>query len=329
MPFIQSSALVAAGVTASLYGRLRWLSVWVGFFVFSVLARDSGHQFWPDVGHLLRKYPKYSLLYGISFVTSGFSNQPIRELLVATTGRLSPDVRSSTFALPDRCILLMHHRRHHHPGLAVQEFHDFAGALDGRPFKVITGRDTGRKTDLVSRLLQFLEGKLYGSIDVRGCQGSQDCGFKLLEPFLSHTGKFTLVVFPDKFGSQFAGDTRMFYREGAFAASMALGVPVVDTLSMYPTFAHDYHTFLMTRIAEPPSWTGTVTTPEAFRHFKDKHAASITAYTRRMESLFLEDVKREEANIMSCDAAIQTTQTECKRCTYKNTDTRTVCVVPN
>lgn len=323
MHFLQASSFVAGTASLALLKYLGYFSFAVGFCIFVALSKEVPRVYFPDMGGLFAKYPKYTLLYAISFGLSGFSNEPVKELLRVTSGRLAPAVKS-TFELPERCILLMHHRRHHHPGLAVQEFHDFAEALGDTPYKVITARDWGTKTDSVSRLLKVVEAKIYGSIDVRGCQGTVDCGFKLVEPFLKTKGRFVLVVFPDKFGSQYLGDRRMFYREGAFAAAMALQIPVVDTISMYPSFAHQYHTFEMRRIAEPPK-ADPVTDAHSFREFKEKHKQDISDFTHGMQTLFFQDVEEFESKILSCDANAYLSETECKRCVYKNTETGAIC----
>jgi len=173
-------------------------------------------------------------------------------------------------------------------------------------------------------MLKTVEAKIYGSIDVRGCQGTDSCHYKLVEPFWNGVDK--LVVFPDKFGSQYLGDRRMFYRDGAFAAAMALGIPLVDTLSMYPSFSEPRHSFRVTRTLLPPKHDRVVRDKESFNQFRKDYAADIEKFRAFAEDLFFQDVEEEESKILSCDAAVTSENETCSRCTYRNGPEGVFCV---
>jgi hypothetical protein len=321
--------LVLASVVYALFG-----SKMIALYVLGIFAAlpTTDRKYLPDMGKIVSVYPELIVLYALDFARSGFKNGPVLHLLRATSGRLGPVqyIPNGDTELPPRCILLMHHRRHHHPGLTVQEFHDFAHVLKpDDKYAVITARDWGTKKDTVSLWLKTVEAKIYGSIDVRGCQGTNSCHYRLVEPFLKGIDK--LVVFPDKFGSQYLGDRRMFYRDGAFAASMALGIPLVDTLSMYPSFSEDRHTFRITRTLLPPKHDRVVRDLESFNAFRKEFAADIESFRQYAQDLFFQDVNSEEAKILSCDAAVTEfgdIETQmCSRCTYTNAKDRVVCTM--
>jgi hypothetical protein len=324
MNYYQSFSIQVGLVVATLAYALTGSKVLALYAIgiFMAFPRTE-RKYLPDMGNITTVYPEYIALYALDFLRSGFSNVPVLHLLRATSGRLGP-VRNELREIPRRCILLMHHRRHHHPGLTVQEFHDFAQVLQpDDSYAVITARDWGTKNDWISRMLKTVEAKIYGSIDVRGCQGTDSCHYKLVEPFLSGIDK--LVVFPDKFGSQYLGDRRMFYRDGAFAASMALGIPLVDTISMYPSFSEPMHTFRVTRTLLPPKHDCVVRDLESFNRFRKDHAEDIERYRAFAQDLFFQDVEAEEAKILSCDAAVVETHETCSRCTYTNSAQGVVC----
>jgi hypothetical protein len=204
----------------------------------------------------------------------------------------------------------------------------------GIPFKIVTGRHA--KHDLVSKALRKFEERLYNAVDVRSCSkidGNADprCAYKVYEPFKT-SGPMIVVVFPDKFGAQFYGDRRMFYRSGAFAAAIAAGVPIVDTLSMYPTFAHQYHTAKTTRIVHPNhTWPQARLDldAETYVEYTQTFAKEIEDLRSTMEGLFYQDITFEEAKIGSCDANVKSLSSDaglqCSRCTYKNTVHGAVC----
>jgi hypothetical protein len=231
----------------------------------------------------------------------------------------------------------MHHRRHHHPGLSVSEFHDIAHLLEPDvPFHFVTGRLWGAKKDLFHRAQAFLEKKAYNALDVAECSGTDknECFYRLLEP-LQKNDSFVLIIFPDKFGAQFHGDTRMFYRTGAFATAMAAGVPIIDTVSMYPQFNQE-HIFEVADPIMPDKWwpeplqvqESRAQNIQQFAKFREQYKDHIEYLTKEMQKLFFQRVQLLEQRVATCDIRVQTDASTCSRCTYKNTTLSTDCVRP-
>lgn len=334
-----TSLAVAFGTTTGLLVRLvtgqTLYGTAVGSFLSGYLASagSTPRKYVPDLGNLVQAYPELCFLFLLGLVIRNDNKAPIRELLIATNGRLTKDVRYTFFDIPQRCILLMHHRRHHHPGLTVQEFHDMAHILPrGIPFRIVSGRGWGGKKDVVSRTLQSIEERMYNAVDVRGCSkvdgtGDPSCQFKVYEPFKTQ-GPMIVIIFPDKFGAQRFGDRSMYYRTGAFSAALAAGVPLVDTLSMYPTFAHQYHSAKTTRIVYPNhTWPEANLTLDVhtFADYAQKHTLAIQQLRDTMQTMFFQDIETEEAKIASCDAQVVSRDNLCSRCTYVNTSNGAMC----
>jgi hypothetical protein len=304
----------------------------VNVYFSAYLDTFHGRKYMPDLGNVIDVYPELLVLLAVGLFTDNKGNMPVKSILTLISGRVAPEVITKTIPIPNRCILLMHHRRHHHPGLTVQEFSDMIAFLPKNvPFKVVSGRGWGGKKDLVSRVLSVVEQRLYNAVDVQGCRAQADCHFRIYKEFLDTAGPMIVIVFPDKFGSQFYGDTRMFYRDGAFAAALAAKVPLVDTLSMYPTFAHQVHTAKVTRVVQPQSWwsDSMPQTLKEFNEFRTSHKKVIEHVRIKMQTLFLQDVAEEEAKIGSCDASVRVFQSnngpQCFRCQYANGPHGVVC----
>ena len=323
------SGLFGHSIKGSLLGGLL-----TGYFQASLAPRWT---YTPDLGQISTSYPELSVLLLLGVFVSNGNTLPVKDFMQRTSGRLAPELRYTFFDLPERCILLMHHRRHHHPGLTVQEFHDLFYILPpDRPYKIIVARGWGGKTDLVSRGLKLFEERLYNAIDVRQCSkidgnGDPLCMYKVYESFKT-PGPMIVVVFPDKFGAQYFGDRQMFYRNGAFAAAIAAGVPLVDTVSMYPTFAHQYHTARTTRIVHPNhTWPAPNVSldPESYVDYTKVHAKQIEDLRGHMQEQFFKDIALEESKIGSCDASVRETSegslSMCSRCVYRNGTDGVVC----
>lgn len=331
---IGSAIALVSGVVGSSIGGSLFGGLLTGYFQASLAPKWA---YTPELSHLSKAYPELSVLLLLGVFFANAHTKPVKDFMQRTSGRLAPELRYTFFDLPERCILLMHHRRHHHPGLTVQEFHDLFYILPPEsPYKIITGRGWGGKSDLVSKGLKIFEERLYNAIDVRQCSkvdGNADpaCLYKVYESF-KRPGPMIVVVFPDKFGSQYYGDRSMFYRTGAFAAAIAAGVPLVDTISMYPTFAHQYHTARTTRIVHPNhTWPAPNVSldPDSYVEYTKLYAKQIEDLRGHMQEQFFNDVAFEESKIGSCDAdASEISDASgplCTRCVYRNGPDSVVC----
>lgn len=303
-----------------------------------VLYTSNGRNvYMPNFSDIFRKHLGTSLIFFLSKLFNR-SHNSLWVFLRLTHFHLGPYLTiENKYTLPRKCILLMHHRRHHHPGLSVSEFHDIAHAIDPDvPFHFVTGRLWGSKKDIFHRMQAAIEKKMYNALDVAECSGlpeqTDECFYRLLEPFQKNDA-MVLIIFPDKFGAQFHGDRRMFYRSGAFAAAMASGIPIVDTVSMYPQFNQE-HIFQMADPVYPDKWwpepLQVLETRQAnieqFRQFRQQHKAAIQYLTDEMQKLFHERVKQLEARIATCDASVIPIDNTCSRCIYKNKQLSTDCM---
>jgi hypothetical protein len=290
--------------------------------------RSTGRDlFMPNFSQLFQKHWSTVSLYVSSlFFRNDYDG--LWPLLRMTHFHLAPEVEiRNPMVLPKRCILLMHHRRHHHPGLSVSEFSDAAMLMpSGVPFHFLTGRNWGQSKSMMHQLQGFIEKKAYCALDVAETYGSDKTEgyYRVLEPFQKE-GPMILIVFPDKFGSQFWGDNRMFYRAGAFAAAMAAGIPIVDTVSMYPTFL-DRHIFEAFATYVPEPWwpkpcavfSDREASKQAFAEYRETYAKEIDHLVKSTESLFLEKCQELESIVAACDAKVTSSEQRCSRLVYRN-----------
>ena len=293
----------------------------------------------PQFGSIGTKHTSVVLTYIFSWLLGDKSKQAVLSLLRLTHFHLAPKIQFfNLHKVPDRCIILMHHRRHHHPGLSVTEFSDFATVLSPKvPFVVVTGRNWGTSKSFTNRFLKYVEQSIYNAYDVAECSGKNqdECYYRLLEIFEKRQGPLHVVIFPDKFGAQRFGDREMFYRSGAFATAMAAGVPIVDTLSMYPTFAEPRHSFEIVSNVKPSHWwpeplidkltTNRNENVKLLQKFRDENESKIAYLKESMENLFFKAIEYREAEIASCDTAAYLDENQTKHCVYVNTNHGAIC----
>jgi len=294
-------------------------------------------SYMPQFGSIGKTHTSVVLTYIFSWLLGDKSKQAVLSLLRLTHFHLAPKVQFFNLQkIPDRCIILMHHRRHHHPGLSVTEFSDFATVLSPNvPFVVVTGRHWGTSKTLTNRFLKYLEESIYNAYDVAECSGKNqdECYYRLLEIFEKRQGPLHVVIFPDKFGAQRFGDRDMFYRSGAFATAMAASVPIVDTLSMYPTFAEPRHSFEIVSNVKPTHWwpdkleltSERSENIKLYSKFRIDNALKIQYLKDSMEKLFFEAIEKRESEIASCDIHATLNGDQCKHCVYINKSNGAVC----
>ena len=318
-------SLVCTGILSGAFaGHLESTQIKIHDNVYESVGRNL---FMPNFGQLFQKHWSTVLLYASSLL---FRNDydGLWPLLRMTHFHLGPEVEiRQDMVLPQRCILLMHHRRHHHPGLSVSEFSDAAMLMpSGVPFYFVTGRNWGSQKSLGHQIQGLFEKKLYRALDVAETYGTdKDEGYyRILEPF-QQEGPMILIVFPDKFGAQFYGDQRMFYRAGAFAAAMAAGIPLIDTVSMYPTFL-DRHIFDPFAMYLPEHWwpkpcsvySDREVSKLAFAEFRQANARQIEHLVKSTERIFLDKCTELESIVGACDAKVQDSSEMCSRLVYRN-----------
>jgi hypothetical protein len=86
--------------------------------------------------------------------------------------------------------------------------------------------------------LAWLPHYIFGAIDLRSMKTSDEKYFALVDPMqnaMQHNRKCAIVVFPDIAGSTHWGDRTMIARDGLYAASASLGIPILDILHFEPT----------------------------------------------------------------------------------------------
>ena len=283
----------------------------------STVYTHKAHNYVPDMGQLPTRHWSLVIFFCYQFVSELFkqatSTKNVRAFFTLTNFKVGSELEipneTITKNIPKRCIILMHHRRHHHPGLTVSEFNDIVHVLSDDKFHIVAGRGWGRSKSVVSKVLGYLETKIYNAIDVAGCArtDSESCYQKLVDPFKTEDS-MRLVIFPDKYGAQYFGDRAMFYRSGAFAAAMAAGVPIVDTLSMYPTYGTERHIFKVTSIIEPASWwPKPLEETETFLEYRKKYHKEIEYLRESMQRMFIQEIDELETQIGTCNASTHET----------------------
>jgi hypothetical protein len=109
-----------------------------------------------------------------------------------------------------------------------------------------------------------------------------------------------VIVYSTRSGSSFLGDRSMCMRQGMFAASMALQVPIMDVITCEATPTHK-ETDVNVRIYEPPSHQQTFfKTKEDYTEWRKSNQNHIQLYNQSVQNSYMERVEALEGSKASC-----------------------------
>jgi hypothetical protein len=141
--------------------------------------------------------------------------------------------------LPKYCFVSVHHRRTATP----LEFHTMFAFL--KRFDEVHVAIGLNMSGLRKFGLSWLPTTLFGAIDLRSIQNSEEKHLALVRPMVRamQSGRScAIAVFPDIAGSTHWGDRTMSARLGLYEAALALDVPILDLIHFEPTAVRPYST---------------------------------------------------------------------------------------
>ena len=157
--------------------------------------------------------------------------------------------------------------------------------------------------------LQWLPKRLFGAIDFKSMEsekGSDQKYFAVYEPMaecLRLGLRCAVIVFPDIAGSTYWGDTSMSPRKGLYAASLSLGVPIVDIVHFEPSVEADESTVYVSvhrpkNIASQPR--PHMMSMDQYSTWRHDNNCSILSWRNRCADAYMSVVHAHEENYGVC-----------------------------
>lgn len=209
---------------------------------------------------------------------------------------LSKEVRIQGLpsVLPEKLFVSVHHRWTATP-LDYQVIFAFLSQYD--EIHVAIGLNT-------KRLRQFglsaLFRNAFGAIDLTAFDASSDKYDAIQSAMATSVGSCAVVVFPDIAGSTHWGDRTMTARNGLFAASAHLAVPILDLVHIEP--GTPVYTTIDATLWSPPALPKTTA---SFAEWRRVYQKDIEAYRDTVHEAYVTKVDALESQWDTCEDSAQ------------------------
>jgi len=213
-------------------------------------------------------------------------------------------IATSVAQKPTKAFICMHHKNI--PESKFENYIQFVNSFifnDSIP--VITDFPYHSKYKLRNNIANFLFRIVFNNISIKGL-GSEEKYWTIVKAMQGHNA---VSVFPDREGQQYFGDTSNFFRDGVFAASILLQIPILNYSIVEKTPADNFSDIFIDQF-EPPKLDpfngvlfnekNTVNSANEYSKWRLKHFELITKFTLECEAKHRAKIFQLESKKASC-----------------------------
>lgn len=207
-------------------------------------------------------------------------------------------IETSVGQRPKKALIGMHHKN-----IPESKFENYVQFINSYLFNdsiaIITDFPYDSKYKLKNNIANFLFNLAYNNVSIKGL-GSDDKYWTIVKALRGHDAA---SVFADREGQQFLGDTSNFFRDGLFAASIFMQVPILNYAIVEKTPA-DEHSDIFIDMFEPPYLPlSSVEGPKQYAKWRLEHFKLITDFTLVCEQKHKSRIHQLESKKASCALA--------------------------
>ena len=237
--------------------------------------------------------------YYAHFLVFNTPNQLAARRLAIDRGMFSLSKRVLCTGLPNTMPYCAYITAHHRRTATPLEYHAmfaFLGQYD--VVRVAIALNTQRLAPLG---LRWLPRFVFGAIDFKSLEGPDAKYYSIYEPMrdcILKGQRCAVIVFPDIAGSTYWGDTTMTARKGVYAASLALGVPIVDIVHFEPSVTDE--ATVDVSVYEAPTKQSVFLDNDAYKTWRRDNDAGISSFRHKLSQEFMRKVAHHESNYGVC-----------------------------